>query len=178
MSPPTPSREQRGNVTADVSAVVEGGNQFALDLYQRLRDEQGNLFYSPASISLALAMTYAGAAGSTEAEMAKTLHFEMPKDQLHDSMAALQVAWRSSGKKQGYRLNVANRLWAQESYEFLPEFLGITRNQYGAEMARLDFEKDTEKARQSINGWVEEQTEKKITNSIPSAAHFGRLGWS
>ena len=88
----TTSSPGDGNVTADVSAVVEGGNHFTFDLYQRLRNEKGNLFISPASISLALAMTYAGAAGSTEAEMSKTLHFQMPKSQLHDGMAA----WRAS----------------------------------------------------------------------------------
>jgi serpin B len=101
--------------------------------------------------------------------MSKTLHFEMPKSQLHSGMAALQASWQQKDKKQGFRLHVANRLWGQQSYEFLPEFLGITRNQYGAELARLDFQNDTEQARQTINGWVEDQTEKKITDLIPSA---------
>ena len=64
----------------DVSGIVEGSNQFALDLYQQLRSEEGNLFFSPSSISTALAMTRAGAAGETEAEMAQTSHFQMPND--------------------------------------------------------------------------------------------------
>ena len=165
----TNSSPEDGNVTADVSGVVEGGNHFTFDLYQRLQDEKGNLFFSPASISLALAMTYAGADGITEAEMSRTLHFQMPKSQLHDGMAALQASWHTTEKKQGFRLHVANRLWGQQSYTFLAEFLGVTRNQYGAELARLDFVKEAEKARQTINGWVEDQTEKKITNLIPSA---------
>jgi serpin B len=153
----------------DVSGVVEGGNKFALDLYQKLRSEEGNLFFSPSSISTALAMTYAGAAGETEKEMAKTLHFQMPKNQLHDGMHALQAFWKTPDKKQGIRLNLANRLWGQDSYEFLAEFLGITREKYGAELARVNFAQ-TEQARQTINGWVEEQTENKITDLIPAGA--------
>ena len=162
----TDAIKQQGDIAVDVSGIVEGGNQFALDLYQQLRTEEGNLFFSPSSISTALAMTYAGAAGETEAEMAKTLHFQMPKDQLHDGMRALQAFWTTPDKKKGIRLNLANRLWGQESYEFLPAFLQITRDNYGAELARLDFAQ-TDDARQTINTWVEDQTENKITDLIP-----------
>jgi serpin B len=158
--------KQQENTVMDVSGIVEGGSQFALDLYQQLRTEEGNLFFSPSSISTALAMTYAGAAGQTEAEMAKTLHFQMPEDQLHDGMRALQAFWITPDKKKGIRLNLANRLWGQESYEFLPEFLRLTRDNYGAELARLNFS-ESEGARQTINGWVEEQTESKITDLLP-----------
>lgn len=153
------------NIAMDVSQIVEGGNQFALELYQQLRLEDGNLFYSPSSISTALAMTYAGAAGETETEMAETLHFQMPKDQLHDGMRALQVYWTTTDKEKNIRLNLANRLWGQESYEFLPGFLQITRDKYGAELARLDFAQ-ADHASQTINQWVEEQTENKITDLI------------
>ena len=156
------SVEQQEGPTMDVSGIVDGGNQFAFDLYQQLRTEDGNLFFSPSSISTALAMTYAGAASETEAEMAKTLHFEMPKGELHDAMKALQAFWTTSDKKKGIRLNLANRLWGHEGYEFLPEFLTITREKYAAELALLNFAQ-TEDARQTINGWVEDQTEDKIT---------------
>jgi serpin B len=158
--------KQQEGTTMDVSGIVEGGNQFAFDLYQQLRSEEGNLFFSPSSISTALAMTYAGAAGETEAEMANTLHFQMPKDQLHDGMQAMQAYWTTPDEKRGIRLNLANRLWGQESYEFLPEFLAVTREKYGAELARLNFAQ-TEDARQAINGWVEDQTEDKITELLP-----------
>jgi serpin B len=161
--------KQTKNTAMDVSGIVEGGNQFALDLYQQLRSEEENLFFSPSSISTALAMTYAGAAGDTEAEMAKTLHFQMPKDQLHDRMRALQAYWTTSDKKRGIRLNLANRLWGPESYEFLPAFLQVTRDKYGAELARLDFAQP-DRASQTINQWVEEQTENKITDLISSDA--------
>ena len=70
----------------DVAAVVQGNNQFAFDLYARLADKPGNQFFSPYSISNALAMTYAGAKGQTAQEMAWTLHFTVPDDKLHASM--------------------------------------------------------------------------------------------
>lgn len=161
--------KKQENTAMDISAIVDGSNKFALDLFQKLRAEEGNLFFSPSSISTALAMTYAGSAGETENEMAKTLHFQMPKDQLHDSMHALQAVWNSPDKKKGIRLNLANRLWGQVSYKFLAEFLGITRERYGAELAQMNFAQ-SEQARQTINRWVEEQTENKIMDLIPAGA--------
>ena len=158
--------KRREGTTMDVPGIVEGGNQFAFDLYQQLRSEDGNLFFSPSSISTALAVGYAGAAGETEAEMARALHFQMPKDQLHDGMQALQAFWTTPDKKKGIRLNLANRLWGHEGYEFLPEFLNVTRDKYAAELARLKFSQ-TEVARQTINGWVQDQTEDKITEFLP-----------
>ncbi|MDG2127826.1 MAG: serpin family protein [Fuerstiella sp.] len=160
------SVRQEESTTIDVSGIVKGGNQFAFDLYQKLRSEEGNLFFSPGSISAALAMTFAGAAGETEAEMAKTLHLKGPKDQLHDGMHALQAYWTMPDKQKDIRLNLANRLWGNEGYEFLPEFLTVTRDNYGAELARLNFAQ-TEDARQAINGWVEDQTEDNITELLP-----------
>lgn len=157
--------KQQESSAMDVSGIVTGGDQFALDLYQQLRTQEGNLFFSPSSISVALAMAYAGAAGETEAEMAKTLHFQMPKDQLHDGMRALQDYWTTPDKKTDIRLNLANRLWGQQSYDFLPTFLQITRDKYGAELARLDFASAEESAN-TINEWVEKQTEGKITDLI------------
>ncbi len=146
--------------------AVEGSNRFALDLYSELASEEGNLFYSPGSISLALAMTYAGASGETQAEMAKTLHFPQDAEQLHQAMQVLQEFWRQPSKQTGVELNIANRLWGQENYEFRPEFLKVTRTNYGAELVELDFAK-SDAARQRINDWVAKQTEKKITDLIP-----------
>ena len=159
-------KPQEGN-TMDATKIVESSNEFALELYQQLRSEEGNLFFSPSSISTALAMTYAGAAGDTAAEMAKTLHFQIPSDELHDGMLALQAPWTTPDKEKGIRLNLANRLWGHEGFEFLPEFLTVTREKYAAELARISFAQ-TEGARQTINGWIEKQTEEKIQNLIPA----------
>jgi serpin B len=148
--------------------VVRSGNQFAFDLYGRLRASRGNLFFSPTSILTALAMTYAGAAGDTAAEIAKTLHFEIPKDELNRAMRALLASWKSNEKVHGIQLNVANRLWGQVGESFLPAYLAVTRDDYGAELARLDFA-DGERARQTINQWVLDQTAGKIKDVIASA---------
>ncbi len=166
---PTSNERDRQSLKEQVAAVVEADNQFAFDLYQRLRSDEGNLFFSPASISMALAMTYDGAAGNTAAEMAKVLHFGMPKAQLNEEMRALRASWNTKEKKQGFRLDVANRLWGQKGYHFLPEFLQVTRTNYGAEMGQVDFRSDLEQARQTINRWAEDHTGQKITNLIPSA---------
>ena len=68
---------------------MDGNTLFALNLYQKLKERPGNLFFSPYSISTALAMTYAGARGRTESEMAKALHFDLPQEDLHASSGAL-----------------------------------------------------------------------------------------
>ena len=154
--------------TMDVTQLADASNRFALELYSQLRAREGNLFFSPSSIYTALAMAYAGAANQTEREMATTLHFPTQPPRLHDEMNGLQAFWKSSDKKQGFRLNLANRLWGQDGFEFLPQFLNLTRTKYGAELARLDFELNPEAARRSINQWVEIQTENMIRDLIPS----------
>jgi serine protease inhibitor len=142
--------------------VVKGNNQFGLDLYGKLRDKDGNLFFSPYSISTALAMTYAGARGQTAEEMAKTLHFDLDHDKLHPAFKALQEGMKAEKKKAGYRLHVANALWGQKDYRFLPAFLQVTHDNYGVGLQEVDFVKATEQARKTINEWVEKQTENKI----------------
>ncbi len=152
-----------------VTTLAEGGNAFALDLYAHLREQEGNLFFSPGSISMALAMTYAGAAGTTRDEMAQVLHFSASGEGIHEAMRLQRLLWESRQEKSGLRLNVANKLWGQQNYRFLPEYLKLTRDMYGAELALLNFA-DTQQASEVINQWVEMQTERKITNLIPPSA--------
>ncbi len=146
--------------------VVRGNNRFALDLYGKVRDREGNIFFSPYSISTALAMTYAGARGETAAEMARTLRFEVPSEQLHPAFAAIGKALDAEGSKRGYRLSMANRLWGQQGDHFLPDFLALTRESYGAELAPVDFASQTASARRAINSWVEQRTQSKIKDLI------------
>lgn len=156
----------------ELQALAEGNSAFAWDLYHLLSREDGNLFYSPYSISLALAMTYAGARGDTERQMAGTLHFDLSQSQLHPAFQALaaELASRSEGRQEDegdrFRLNVANSLWGQEGYPFLPAFLDLLDSYYGAGLRRLDFAAAAEAARQAINTWVEEQTEGRIKDLI------------
>jgi serine protease inhibitor len=150
---------------ADLEATVKGNNAFALDLYAQLRSREGNLFLSPYSISTALAMTYAGAQGQTAEQMARTLHF--PADQpVHAAFAALNRDITAGGRNRDYQLYIANALWGQKGYQFLPSFVHLIQTQYGAETKQLDFQHATEEARRTINTWVEKQTKDKIKDLL------------
>src|SRR5262249_50750690 len=141
----------------------------AFELYSRLRSEQaGNLFFSPQSISTALAMTYAGARGDTAAEMARTLHFSLPQDRLSGAYAELLRAVNGSGADRAYRLAVANRLWGQQGEPFRDEFLAVMRRDYGAGLGLVDFKRNADAARSEINTWVARETRDKITALIPA----------
>jgi serpin B len=149
------------------TAVSKGNSQLALDLYGKLRTREGNLFFSPFSISTALAMTYGGARGQTAAEMAKTMHFGRNQNYLHSAFAAMLADLnRGDPKKRGYQLDVANALWVQKNFGLLPDFLNLTRNSYQAGLNEVDFERATEEARQTINAWVEDKTQHKIKDLL------------
>ncbi|MEW6360162.1 MAG: serpin family protein [Planctomycetota bacterium] len=145
---------------------MEGNNQFALDLYGKLRQEEGNLFFSPYSISTALAMTHAGARGNTEKQMAQALHFGADQQKLHQAFSRLQGEINAVQKKGEVQLHVANALWAQKDYKFLKEFLAILNTCYEAGVTPMDFKTDAEGARKKINAWVEEKTKDKIKDLI------------
>ena len=158
---------------ADTAALVGGSQAFAFDLYRALSQQEGNLFCSPYSISLALAMAYAGARGGTEQEMADTLHFTLPENRLHPAFNGLDLELASRGEgaegkdEAGFRLNIVNAIWGQEDYAFLAEFLDVLAENYGAGLRLLDFREASEAARVTINDWVAEQTEGRIEDLIP-----------
>ena len=158
---------------SDMRDLVAGNSAFAFDLYQTLSAEDGNLFYSPYSISLALAMTYAGARGETEQQMAKTLQFTLSQDRLHSAFNGLDLELASRGEgaegtdEEGFQLNIVNALWGQEDFEFLSEFLDLVAENYGAGLRLLDFVNAAEDSRIVINDWVSEQTEGRIEDLIP-----------
>ena len=162
------SAEQIKTKSVDDTAVIRGDNQFAVDLYAQLDHEQAgkNLFFSPTSISMALAMTAAGARGETQAEMTSVLHLGADLAQAHAHYHQLLAQWNTADPKRPYQLRVANRLWGQKGHPSRPEFLALTRQQYGAEMKLLDFAQAAA-ASQEINHWVEQQTSGKIQNLIP-----------
>ena len=160
------AEKSAANLGPELAAVVKGNNEFALDLYGRLRTREGNLFFSPESISTALAMTYAGARGQTAEEMAKTLHFSLEQDQLPATYAALVKNLNGAGEKGAYQLRVANALWGQKGHAFLPDFLKVVQDSYGAGLNQVDFVASPEKARQTINAWVEKETNDKIQNLL------------
>jgi serpin B len=157
----------------DLNTLVEGNGQFAFDLYQQLKSEEGNLFYSPYSISLALAMTYAGARGETETQMADALDFLLSQDKLHPAFNALSLELDSRGEGaqgkdgEGFRLNIVNAIWGQKDYNFLTDFLDVLAVNYGAGLRVLDFMNAPEDSRVTINDWVADQTEGRIEDLIP-----------
>jgi serpin B len=160
--------ETAPSATADQAAVVEGNNAFAVELYNQLRNQSGNLFFSPESISTALAMAYAGARGDTASETAETLHFTLPPDRLHPAMGELLSNLNSA--HDGYQLRVADALWAEKNYTFLDVFLKLTSSDYGGGFNQVDFKGAHEAARLTINQWVEQKTENKIRDLIPPGA--------
>jgi serpin B len=147
------------------TAVVSGNNAFAFDLYGQLRSTEGNLFFSPYSISAALAMTSAGARGQTLDEMTKAMHYP-EQEQLHPGFKSLGARLNGApGEKRGYQLSTANALWGQKNYGFKAEFLQLTRDHYGAGLQEVNFAQP-EEARKTINAWVEKETKDKIKDLI------------
>jgi len=170
-------REQSPEVApADSSSLAEGNSIFAFNLYRLLSEEEGNLFYSPYSISAALAMTYAGARGDTEKQMADTLQFYLSQNQLHPAFNSRdqELASRGEGAQgkdgEGFRLNIVNAIWGQKDYAFLTSFLDTLAENYGAGLRILDFINETEPSRITINDWVSDETEGRIKDLIPQGA--------
>jgi serpin B len=151
---------------AAVQTVVQGNNAFAFDLYARLRDKPGNLFYSPYSISTALAMTSAGARGETAEEMARVLHFSLEGGRLHPAFAELIREHNGQGLPRKYQLNVAQALWGDRTLHVRPEFQDLLQKRYDAQLRLTNFLGDPDSARRQINQWVEEQTQDKIKDLL------------
>ncbi|XP_033719656.1 leukocyte elastase inhibitor isoform X1 [Tursiops truncatus] len=141
--------------------------RFALDLFRALNksDPAGNIFISPFSISSALAMVFLGTRGNTAAQMSKALYFK-EVEEIHSGFQSLNADINKHGAP--YILKLANRLYGEKSYDFLPEFLASTQKMYGAELASVDFLQAAEDARKTINEWVKGQTEGKIPELLAS----------
>jgi serpin B len=170
-------REQSPEVApSDISSLTDGNSVFAFNLYKLLSKEEGNIFYSPYSISAALAMTYAGARGDTEKQMAGTLQFYLPQNQLHPTFNFLdqELASRGEGAKgkdgEGFRLNIVNAIWGQKDYTFLVSFLDTLAENYGAGLRIVDFINETEPSRIIINDWASDETGGRIKDLIPQGA--------
>jgi len=152
----------------DMVKLAEGNNQFSTDLYAKLKVKDGNLFCSPYSISTALAMTYMGARGTTEREMAQTMHFELGQDKLHPAMADLQARLGSKeNQAKAYQLNIANAVWVQDGYKLLGDFVKEMGAYYTGGLDKVDFQKPQDAAAK-INAWVERQTKEKIKDLFAS----------
>ena len=151
--------------SSEIKSVVDANNAFALDLYQKLKDKPGNLFFSPYSVSSALAMTCAGARGRTEMEMTNALHFNLPLEKLHPAFKALTA--RLDGLQRWNRivLKCANSLWCQKDHQFAEDFLKTVRENYSAEAKSVDF-KNAGGAADEINRWIDAKTNHRIPTGV------------
>ncbi len=183
-APASGTGERPGPADVALDQIVTGNARFALDLYDRLKGD-GNLFFSPYSVSTALAMTYAGARGETEREMAEVLHFpvaEPPTEAAAEpadgesairagvagAFGALDKGLAADPETRGYSLHVANSLWGHLDYPFLDSYIEFVDEHFDAPLSLVDFVRDAEGARLEINAWVEERTRERIKDLIPS----------
>lgn len=159
--------------TADAASFASDNRGFAFDLYRDLADAEKNLFFSPYSISVALAMTYAGAEGETEAEIRDAMHFGLPEPTLHQAFnrttrtlqgRSEQLAPDSDGD--GFELSIVNQAFGQNGYPFLDDYLDVLAIHYGSGLFGVDFG-DSENVRQLINDWVADQTAQRIEDLLP-----------
>jgi serpin B len=161
-------------VSADDTATLASDNLgFAVDLYKALDSSSGNLVFSPASISIALAMTYAGAGTTTGSEIAGTLHFTLPPDRLHPAFDALDLALTvppAGSDPAAFVLKIANATWGQRGFSFLSTYLDLLAQDYGAGLRTVDFMAAPEPSRAAINAWVSSQTDQRIPQLLPAGS--------
>jgi serpin B len=152
-------------------SVVEANNRFAFDLYTSLRKEPGNqgsnLFFSPFSISSALAITYEGARGGTADEIRSVFHF--PQDDSTRRQGFREI-FAGIHQPDGYILSTANALWAEKTYRFLTGFIEEAQKDYSANATGLDFMGMPDASRMIINQWVADRTNQKIKNLLPDGS--------
>ena len=159
-----PSADDSGATLEGVNELVKASNQFGLDIYSRLSQKPGNVFISPWSLSSALSMTYEGARGDTADEMKNVMHLP-DAEARQSSFARLFNDINKKDKK--YLLYTANALWAQEGFDFLPEYFNLVEKYYAGKASNVDFAGDLEESRKTINKWVEDNTNNKIKDLFP-----------
>jgi len=156
----------------DPGDVATGNTRFAFDLYHQLANDpkyaDKNIFFSPYSISSALAITGEGARGTTADEIRATLHLPADDTLRREGFAAIDAGLNSGDEN--YTLRTANALWAEKTYAFLPEYVDVARDWYSADAKNLDFIGNPEGSRATINRWVEEKTEDRIRDLLPAGS--------
>ena len=154
---------------SSIETLVANNTAFAMDLYRQVSDAPGNFAMSPASISIALGMTYGGAAGQTAAEMKKALHLTLVGDEAHNAFGTLLRTWEPK-PKQPYELAVASRLFGEQALNFEQPYLALTGDHYRAPLEPVDFKGAPESARRHINAWIADQTNQRIENLLPEGS--------
>uniref|UniRef100_A0A5F5PZN6 Serpin domain-containing protein n=1 Tax=Equus caballus TaxID=9796 RepID=A0A5F5PZN6_HORSE len=164
-----------------MNSLSAANTHFALDLFQQFKkSEKGNIFYSPLSITSALAMTYLGAQGNAALQMGKVLHFNKVADNTREGSATTQVEKLGNVHDQfqklltelmkptdAYELSIANRLYGEKKFQFQQEYVENVKKFYLAGVESADFINAAEESRKKINSWVESQTNGKIKDLLP-----------
>jgi len=158
----------------DVRSLAEGNAAFALDLLRAVGSDNANTMISPHSISLALAMAYAGAGGATRDEMRKTLHFTLDDAKLHAALGSLDLLLsraaapgKGSGDDMLFTLDIVNQMYAQKGLVVKPDYLDTLSVHYGAGLRLMDFAGDPNGARRQINDWVAKRTRDRVKDLLP-----------
>ncbi|XP_059562288.1 serpin B3 [Myotis daubentonii] len=164
-----------------MNSLSEANTRFAYDLFQLFRKStKENIFYSPLSITTALAMTYLGSRKRTASEIQKVLHFNEVIENTKGGTKTAQVEESGNVHQQfqklltelnkptdAYKLSLANRLYGDKKFQFFQEYLDNVKKFYLASVESADFANAAEETRKMINSWVESQTNEKIKDLFP-----------
>jgi serpin B len=161
-----PSAPAQSATAKDAGQAI---NAFALDLYNQARSEPGNIFFSPYSISGCMAMAYAGAKTTTAEEIAGVMHYACGQN-IHPGFKALNETLNQAAAFGDIELNIANSLWAEQSFDFYHQYLELVKINYANALEKVDFKHDYEQVRIRINSWVEEKTKRRIKDLLPGGS--------
>lgn len=146
----------------NLEQIITANRLFCAELYRQIQTDDGNIFFSPYSISTALLMTLAGARGNTEIQMTQALKFDRISTDIHREMANLRNMLLEGAQKWKYELSISNAIWEQKDYKVLKDFKNILKNFYHSDIVTVNFRTESEAVRKRINQYVEEQTKQKI----------------
>lgn len=161
-------KEMPASSQSDMHNIARANNGFAFDMYHQLKKNNHNLFFSPLSISEALAMTYVGAKGETKTEMAGALHFKMSDYHLKYAFKGLESHLKSFNDTKDYTLRTANAIWPEKSFSIKKSFSDDVKLYFASKSTAMDYRNNAGSAKNTINNWIAKQTNNRILNIIPS----------
>jgi len=162
------------NATEAALEIARGENIFAVGLYGRVAEGDGNVLISPYSIHTALTMAYEGAEGKTAREMETVLH--LPAEREVRLVGFKELIENLNPKDETYKLRTANALWVQKDYPIRDSYIETIRSYYLSEVRKIDFQRNPEEAASTINDWVREKTGGKIKGIVsPEAVRDSKL---
>jgi serpin B len=165
------SRSEIAESDPRVSSQANSINKFSAKMYSELAKEEGNLFFSPYSITAALGMTDAGAKGETDLQIRKVLQVDLSGEDFHAGINGLDYSLKShSQSTENLELNIVNSIWSQKDLMLQVNYLDLLSRHYDAGVNILDFMQEPEPSRLIINEWVSEQTHERIKDLLPEGS--------